>query len=339
MITVNSIQARAQIALAFQAGLVPMLHGSPGIGKSALMASIAKEFNLELIDIRLAQIDPTELNGFPVPDYERRKASYIPMDIFPIQGDPLPKGKDGWLIFFDEINSADRTVQKACYKVIYDRMIGGHKLHKNVVIAGAGNLSTDNAIVEDLSTALQSRLSHLRMVSDLKAWLPIAYDAGIHHYITDFLQFRPDALNNFDPNHSDLTFACERTWFAADKIIKHSASIRDCMPILAGTISEGIAREFEGYCEIYGQLPKFSEILNNPKTAPVPTEPGTLFALTGSVGAQVTQANIDKVMPYIKRLPIEFQVITIRAAGRKDPDIKKTQVAREWIKENATELY
>lgn len=46
---------------ALHAGLVPMLHGSPGIGKSDIARMVAKHMNLKLIDIRLGQCDPTDL--------------------------------------------------------------------------------------------------------------------------------------------------------------------------------------------------------------------------------------------------------------------------------------
>ena len=60
--SVNPKQAKALIQDCMKAGLVPLLKGSPGTSKSSIMARIAKEQNLKLIDIRLAQIDEVELN-------------------------------------------------------------------------------------------------------------------------------------------------------------------------------------------------------------------------------------------------------------------------------------
>ena len=79
-----------------QAGICPMLWSSPGCGKSSLYKQIANEYNLELIDIRLTSIDPTDLNGFGT--IQNGIAKYIPFDTFPLESTPLPKGKDGWLI-------------------------------------------------------------------------------------------------------------------------------------------------------------------------------------------------------------------------------------------------
>jgi len=59
---VNMNQAHDLIIRAIKVGLVPFLAGSPGCGKSELFKAIAKQFNLKLIDLRLAQCDPTDLN-------------------------------------------------------------------------------------------------------------------------------------------------------------------------------------------------------------------------------------------------------------------------------------
>ena len=110
--------------------------------RRAIVKSIAEEYNLKMIDLRLAQCDPTDLLGFPHIDGD--KARYVPMDTFPLEGDPLPINPvtgiaySGWLLFLDEFNSADKGVQKAAYKLVLDRMTGLYHLHKNVAISAAG---------------------------------------------------------------------------------------------------------------------------------------------------------------------------------------------------------
>lgn len=59
---VKASQAASMIAKFIKARLVPMLQGSPGAGKSSIIQAIAKEYQLKVIDLRLAQCDPTDLN-------------------------------------------------------------------------------------------------------------------------------------------------------------------------------------------------------------------------------------------------------------------------------------
>ena len=61
--TVNPAQAVEFITEALFAGLVPIMTSSPGCGKSQIAKKIARNLNLELIDIRLSQMDSVDLNA------------------------------------------------------------------------------------------------------------------------------------------------------------------------------------------------------------------------------------------------------------------------------------
>lgn len=105
-------QARKFIIQCLDAGLVPYVRGSPGVGKSSIMRSIAEDFSLHMIDHRLSTSEPTDMTGLPkfVGDY----AHFAPFtEIFPIKTTPIPAGKRGWIIFLDEFNAAKRDVQAA----------------------------------------------------------------------------------------------------------------------------------------------------------------------------------------------------------------------------------
>lgn len=62
MITTTLNQAKKQLPILFKAGIVPYLHSSPGLGKSSIAQQIADEYNLEFIDIRLTDMDPSDIN-------------------------------------------------------------------------------------------------------------------------------------------------------------------------------------------------------------------------------------------------------------------------------------
>jgi hypothetical protein len=258
-IAVNSELAREMIAIAIRAELVAMVKGSPGTGKSAIIKQLAEEYGLLVIDLRLSQCDPTDLLGFPNINDEKTLASYIPMSTFPTEDWTVPKGYNGWLLFLDEMNSADRGVQKAAYKLVLDKMVGEFKLHPRCAIVGAGNLDTDGAIVEEQSTAMQSRLIHINLAVENDPWLRWASRFGIDHRITDYIKFKPGNLYNFNPDkNNEDTYACFRTWeFVHDLLTKGQLDITSdaAVPLLAGTIGEGVAIEFVAFVELYKDLP------------------------------------------------------------------------------------
>lgn len=331
-------QATSIITKYMQAKLVPMLVGSPGMGKSAIVHQIAEHYNLKVIDLRLSQCDPTDLLGFPTINGD--KAGYKPMETFPIEGDPIPEGYSGWLLFLDEFNSAGTAVQAAAYKLILDRMVGIYHLHKNVAVVCAGNLETDNAIVTPMSTAMQSRLVHIELVVDVQEFTDWAASNGIDHRITDYIKFKPSNLYAFVPDHTDKTFACSRTWEFANRVLKVTEdNDPDRLPMLAGTISEGIAREFLTFCKIYQSLPKIAQIMDAPEHTAVPVEPSILFAMTGSLSHNATADNLEQLMKYIVRLPVEFQVVALKETIRRNKSLTSHASIQKWVSSSAANLF
>jgi len=334
---INAEEAVANIAMCFKNKLVPMITGSPGIGKSAIVYQVKDKYRLHPIDIRLSQCDPTDMSGLP--SINGKKASYRPMDIFPLENDPIPDGCEGFVIFLDEINSASMAVQAASYKLVLDRMVGQHKLHPKTFIVCAGNLMTDGAIVNRLSTAMQSRLIHFELRVDWKMWSLWASANKLATEVISYINHQPGKLMNFDPNHNDKTFASPRTWEFASRIMLHQGmSLEAKLPALSGCVGEGIAYEFVTYCEVYKHIPTYKDILANPRGIHITNEPMMLAALSGMVGSTVTVKDLSQIMPYIHRLPLEFQVFALRDATKRNPLIKKEQDLIDWLTINAEAL-
>ena len=173
------------------------------------------------------------------------KAEFIPFNIFPIERTPLPAGKEGFLVLLDEINSASRNVIAAAYRVILDKEVGQHKLHPNVAIICAGNLASDKAIVNNMGTAMQSRLVHLVLETNFNGWLeevaiPQNYDSRIIAYLAQYQH----KLMDFKPDHVDKTFCSPRTWEFVNRLIANKHDISHMAPLLAGTISSDVVVEF-----------------------------------------------------------------------------------------------
>lgn len=334
-------QAVRMITAAIKAKVVPMMKGSPGIGKSQIVYQIAAAYNLLVIDLRLSQCDPTDLMGFPQIDAARQKAGYLPMDTFPLEGEALPAGYNGWILFLDEANSAPKAVQAASYKIILDRKIGQHNLHKNCALVAAGNLDTDGAIVEPMSTALQSRMLHLDLVFDAKEWNDWATTiGGIDYRITSYGNYKPGNLHNFSADHTDSTYACPRTWELANRLLAITdADSKDLLPLMAGVLGEGVAREFVGFCKIHEELLKPHQIQAAPETVQVPSEPSILFALTGSIAHNMDKENGAAFMKFVSRLPVEFQVVCLRETIRRNKEMMAHSAIQKWISESATALF
>jgi len=342
MFEVNADELTEALIRDFKVGLTPMVASSPGMGKSDIIRSIADKFKLKVIDFRVSQCEPVDMQGFPgtVDDinnqFLKRMIFHIP-EYFPIETDKIPDGYHGWLLFLDEFNSGTKQTEAAAYKLILDRLVGQYKLHPRCLIAAAGNLTTDRAIVNTQSTATSSRLNHYRMRIDHKVWIDWANSHDIDHRIISLIKFKPELLHRFDPSTNELTFPCPRTWEFASKVIIGEETIDRINKIrLAGTVGEGAAVELATYAEIYQNLPTIEQILANPRSGwKVPKEPSEQYAVTTMLSHNTTLESIDQIIIAINRLPVDFQVITFKDIYKRTPELKNHPVIIDWIAKHA----
>lgn len=363
-IKVKLQQAVSMVEKLLHVKKVPMIHGSPGCGKSAIAHIVAAKHKLKMIDVRLSQREPSDLLGLPnfYMDGARQRARHVPMETFPLEGDPLPMMLDengegifsldddgkkvyqyynGWLLFLDEINSSARETQAAAYQITLDRMVGQEKLHPRVKVMCAGNLETDGAIVEPMSTALQSRLCHLELVSDVEDWCKFATEKKFDYRVVSFIQFKPSALFDFKADHADRTFSAPRTLeFVSDYMLAYpNMEDEDALPIIAGMIGTGQASELVNFCRIFGKLPTINDICIAPEQIAIPRDPSIVFATVGMIAHFMTPKNATELVTYIRRLPMDMQVVCGRLVLARDRSMMHEAPLRDWINAISKHLF
>ena len=118
-----------------------MLWGPPSVGKSQIVMQIAQRHGVVLIDLRLSQMEPTDLRGIPFRQGERVEWSIPSM---------LPEaahhGAAG-ILLLDEINAAPPTVTAATYQLILDRRLGDYRVPDGWALFAAGNRQGDRGVV------------------------------------------------------------------------------------------------------------------------------------------------------------------------------------------------
>ncbi|MER9436735.1 hypothetical protein NKJ04_17730 [Mesorhizobium sp. M0618] len=317
---------------------MPFIKSSPAMGKSAIVASVADEYGLALIDHRLSTSAPEDLSGLP--HFENGIAKFAPFDTFPTEDTPLPEGKQGWLLFLDEFNSASKAVQAAAYKLVLDRMVGLKKLHPRVVIVCAGNLSTDRAIVNPIGTAMQSRLVHLKMVLDHDEFMEdVAFKYGWDGRIIAFLNYKKSALHDFRPDHNDETFCSPRTWEFMNDLIRGEEVREEDAALYAGTITSGTAVEFITFTKVFNDLPKIGVILSDPLGAQLPADSATRYATVTHLIEHANDDDFNPIAEYMNRLPSEYRVLFYRGLIIQKPELKKHQAFRKAMVELSRYLH
>lgn len=299
------------LKLAYRQNRSCFVQGDPGVGKSDVYKQVCRDLAIGLVDVRLPQFDRVDLTGVPYVDASNHTRWATPA-FWPTTGSGI--------ILFDEINAAPRELQPPTYQIFLDRVLGGeYALPPGWVPMAAGNLETNGAITQKMSTAWNSRVIHLRFESHIDDFLAWAPANDIVAPVIAFLRFRPDMLHVFDPRAEEKAFACPRTWSFVSDIAKANPSREIALEMYAGCVGRGAAGEFLGFIRLFEKLPRLETIIRNPATAALPVDDAsTMFALTAGLARRSTAANFDAVMTYARRMPREWAAYLVADAVRRD---------------------
>ena len=258
--TVTAIGARKAIMKCFAKKRPMFLWGPPGIGKSEVVANITQELGGYMIDLRLGQMDPTDIRGIPFYNKDTGKMDWAPPVDLPDEA--LASQYPVVVLFMDEMNSAAPAVQAAAYQLVLNRGIGRYRLPDNVVMIAAGNRESDKGVTYRMPTPLANRFVHCEMRVDFASWLDWAVRNGEHTDVVGYLSFAKQDLYDFDAKSSSRAFATPRSWHFVSEIIEDE-DIDDvtATDLIAGTVGEGLAVKFMAHRKIASRLPKPEDIL------------------------------------------------------------------------------
>ena len=156
---------------------------------------------------------------------------------------------------------------------------------------------------------------------------------GVRAEVVSFLRFRPNLLHDYDPQRD--CNPTPRSWVEGVSAVLGVVPPDAEYECFKGAVGEGAAAEFVGFLRIFRKLPNPDSILLHPDTADVPTDPATLYALSGALATRASDSNFARVCTYCERMPPEFSVLTVSQAARRNPDLASTAAFTQWaVKHN-----
>lgn len=239
-----------------------MIWGPPGIGKSSIVAQTAQAHQMQIIDLRLSQLAPTDLRGLPVAD--NGVSRWYPPEFLPRDGQGI--------LFLDELNLAPPAMQGMAQQLILDRKVGSFTMPDGWFIWAAGNRKEDRAAVFDMPAPLANRFIHLTVEPDFPSFKNYALDRELHEHLLAFLSFRPALLHKLDPQQP--AWPSPRSWMIANDLYKVGLDI-------ATVVGAATASELQAFVQLYKQMPDIEAILQGRGEQIVfPKEPSLRYALT-----------------------------------------------------------
>lgn len=329
----NFTDTLKSVDLVLSAGEVPLIVGESGIGKTDLAREIAEEKDWSLIVIDGNLLKEGEIGGLPIVETyagvnhkgdkaEKKTTVYAVHNKLREIDEEISKGKTV-LLFIDEINRCEHTVQQELMNLILNREINGYKLNEGVKILAAMNPSSkygsdfDYQVV-DMDAAQENRFVWLYMEPDYIQWLDWAVDTGIEQKVIEFIGTFPEYLNKI--NEDDIR-ATPRSYERISEIYKIYKEKKDSIPrnvfinVIKGNVGRLIAEEFVSFAQSdYSPLISYEDVfsgdsLNKSVIERVKKESHTRLYLSAKNILNNLESNIKNYNHdsgyYIKRL-IEF---------------------------------
>jgi hypothetical protein len=307
-----------------RAALIPpvMLWGPPGVGKSAIVREICRAEGIGFLDVRLAQREPIDIRGLPVP------RDGVVHWMLPAEW-PRDEASRG-IILFDELSAADRTLQVAAYEFLLDRRLGDlYRVPDGWYLMAAGNRASDRAVAAPISSALANRFLHLDIAADLEVWVRWASERGLPPELIAFLRFRPSCFFDLggDPSRG---WPSPRSWerVALELELAQGLGSRVLRAAVVGLVGPGAALELFAFLTQIQSLPDVRAMLRGELPVAVPERADRRFAFCQTLvywmwKAEDRAAALRAFFEALEALPPDFGAMLLLDAlnGRQREEI------------------
>ncbi len=364
----NYIDTLKSAELVIATGEVPLLVGESGIGKTALANELAKQNHWSLIVIDGNLLKEGEIGGLPTIEVyaqvnesgervERKTTVYAVHNKLREIDDEISKGNTV-LLFIDEINRCEHTVQQELMNLILNREINGYKLHKEVKLLAAMNPSGkygsdfDYQVV-DMDAAQENRFVWLYMEPDYHGWVDWASEVGLEPKVIEFIMTFPEYLHKIN---EDGIRATPRSYERISKAYKLYQEQKTSIPravflnVVRGNVGKLIAEEFISFVEadhsplisfedVFGEGTLLEEIVSRIQeethTRLYLSAKNILKSLEAYVKSnqEVVDSSIDRLIELLRLYPVDLRVGIMKDIRRSYSEVYKHAIEKETFVE------
>jgi len=323
------------------------VQGEPGIGKSSMLPAIAKLAGIT----RWAYIDTPNLDigdaAMPVLKHETKTTGYYPNERFQLHtGEPVA-------IMLDEFSKGAQPVQNMLHPLLEETnpRFGDIPLPPGSIVFTTGNLGTDGVGDNRKAHTIGRQTTVRQRKPTSEEWINnYAIRAGVDDAIVAWVDKNPQVFASyldegqtenhyiFNPRKVGNAYCSPRTLSRASHIVKRRNVIgmNATLAALIGTIGEAGARDLETFMSHQDEMPKWDDIIADPKHTKTPTvAPACAMLVFGGV-QRVTEETMVPFMEYLERMDPQWQAtfITTLAKSEKQKVGFRSEAFKKWILAN-----
>jgi hypothetical protein len=280
--------------------------GTHGQGKTEIAMNFARERGWKLAYCAPAQFEEMgDLHGLPFkvdPDPKVQgdeRTVYMPPDWVPSEEGP-------GLLIMDDINRADDRILRGVMQLLQHFEMFSWSMPKKWQILATANPDTGAYSVTPMDDAMLTRMLHVSLAFDAKAWATWALEVGVDKRGVDFVLTYPETVTGKRTTPRSLV-----QFFNQIADIKDLQESLDLVNVLAAsTLDIETATAFTAFIqESLAKLPSTQEILGA-------KDPKDFLDRIKAISKPGEGKRVDLIATIVTRLLIEL--------GRKDADLPKT---------------
>lgn len=302
-----------------------MIWGSPGVGKSAIVADIARALGYRLLYVHGSSMQECDIRGLPkylVSEDGKNYTTWAASELVLIcRAQPT-------ILFFDELNRSQITVLNSLLPTIQERLMGMEQLPEHTRIIAACNHSGSGIVT--LPEAMMDRFGHLFVKVDYKEFLKWGSANGLNACVIAHIQMHPDHLFSEERKKGEYGQPSPRKWEAVGKTTDEfmlnpgEFNTEEIVASVIGEVGEAYAHQFVAWMKVLKDCPPPTYIIANPDSAAVPEPPDYKYVISAALARHATFANFRNIVTYLNRLPAEFKQIAMNSATRRLPELCNT---------------
>ena len=303
------IQANGKVPVAVN------VEGDAGLGKTSSIKQLAKEHNMDVIMLNLAEFEELgDLVGFPVKEFQIKNAEgkttwinesqiatatakgYKVVDKRMSHAAPewIQGKSEGGFLILDDYTRADARFMQATMSLIDQQSYASWKLPKNWHIILTTNPDNGDYNVTSLDIAQKTRFISVEVKFDEKVWAKWADSVGIDSRCINFLLMNPEVITQSVNPRAITTF-----FNAISSITKFEENLPIIQMIGEGSAGVDVSTMFTMFINNkMDQIISPSDIINNPSDSYVIGALNTAIGSGDSFRADISSVVATRIINY-----------------------------------------
>jgi hypothetical protein len=340
------------IPAVLDSGISMEIRSAPGRGKSEFIEQTVERMSQRdgkrwgFATCFLATMTPSDLLGYMMPQTRQDGVMVSQFTLPPwmqtVDGKPVTQFERG-ILFLDEFGQGEADVKRAAAELLLNRRLGPHALPRGWSVIAASNRSSDRSGVTKSFDFVINRRIEINITDDLAAWEDWAWERGVHPTFITFANQNSQVVFADGVPEKQGPWCTPRSLVMCSKLLGAMADEHGNIPtdaqaieLAGGLIGQGAAAQLFAMIRLGQEMPKYQDIVSDPKGCRVPDKTDARMLVCFSLAARVTEDDVDPVVTYVERFPKEYSVTFAKAAVRRDRDLINTAAFGSWAVRNAS---